>query len=190
MTVEKEIRFRVDRKTKDKIILSTGSLQDKAAMLDITFGRDGFNSLSKNGYICRIRQKPQKLTLEVKKKIPTGWLEQEIPLSRLSDGINYLQLMGMKPYMYLQRNREVRRYKNLKVFIDEIDVLGDFVEIEYQDSKDAVAELNEFLALANLNFASTEDLYGNIIMNSIKANPAFRAAYNKGLTHTIDTYVK
>ena len=98
--------------------------------------------------------------------------------------------MGMKPYMYLQRNREVRRYKNLKVFIDEIDVLGDFVEIEYQDSKDAMSELNEFLALANLNFASTEDLYGNIIMNSIKSNPAFRAAYNKGLTQTIDTYVK
>ncbi|MBQ9791766.1 MAG: CYTH domain-containing protein [Clostridia bacterium] len=190
MTIEKEIRFRVDRKTKDKIILSTGSLKDRAEMLDITFGRDGFNSLAKNGYICRIRQKPQKLTLEVKKKTPNGWLEQEIPLSKLSDGINYLQLMDMKPYMYLQRFREVRRYKNLKVFIDEIDVLGDFVEIEYQDSADAMGELNEFLALTNLNFNATEDLYGDIIMKSLKSNPAFKAAYNKGLTHTIDTFVK
>ena len=30
---------------------------------------------------------------------------------------------------------KLNEYKDLKIFIDEVDVLGNFVEIEYQDSK-------------------------------------------------------
>ena len=35
-------------------------------MLDITCGYEGFESYSKYGFICRVRQKGDKITLEVK----------------------------------------------------------------------------------------------------------------------------
>lgn len=189
MNIEKEVRFRVDKNNIKKIISISQPYKEKVSTLDITFGYNGFDSLSKYGFICRIRQKPNKSTLEVKKKIDGGWLEQEIKLEQLSDGINYFNLVGMKPYMYLQRDREVRRYGDLKIFIDEIDVVGDFVEIEYQDTSDSENMVKNFLKEAGLNGSSPQMLYGDIIKESLASDKEFEKKYNEGLNRVIDKYL-
>lgn len=189
MNIEKEVRYRVTKEQIKQIIGLTTDYKEKVEMLDITFGYNGFYSLSKYGFICRVRQKPNKTTLEVKKLIGSDWLEQEIKLEKLSDGINYFNLVGMTPYMYLKRFREVRKYNNLKIFIDEIEVVGDFVEIEYQNVPDAEAELNEFLKTVGLQNAPQEDLYGDIIKEQLKVNEQFKKEFNKGLKRIIKKYV-
>ena len=123
MNIEKEVRYQASKEIINKIINITSPYKERQHMMDITFGYDGFNSLSKYGFICRIRYKKDKQVVEVKKKIEGGWLEQEINLSNLGEGINFYKLIGMEPYMFLNRYRETRKFKGLKIFIDEIDIV-------------------------------------------------------------------
>ena len=135
MNLEKEVRYIINNEQRDKILANTEPYKNRVEMLDITCGYDGFDSYDKYGFICRIRQKDNKKTLEVKNYSNSNeCLEQTILLENIADGVNYLKLIGMQPYLYLKRFREVRKYKNLKIFIDEFDILETFVEIEYQDS--------------------------------------------------------
>ncbi len=186
MNIEKEVRYRVNKQQIKNILVATEAYKERVRMLDMTFGYNGFESLSKFGFICRIRQKPNKIALEVKKKIPEGWLEQEIKLDNLSDGINYFNLVGMTCYMYLDRYREVRKFGNLKIFIDEIDVVGDFVEIEYQDSNEGKLEINSFLKSVGLQNAKEEELYGDIIKKQLETDSDFAEKYKKGLEGIIN----
>ena len=179
MNIEKEVRYRISRDQIQQILDSTQAYKEKVEMLDMTFGYQGFNSLACYGFICRVRQKPGKTTLEVKKRVPEGWLEQEIKLNDISDGINYFNLVGMTCYMYLKREREVRKYGNLKIFIDEIEVVGDFVEIEYQDSNEGQKEITEFLKLVGLENAPEQPLYGDIIKKGLASDEEFSKQFKK-----------
>ena len=69
MEKEQEVRFEITGDQKKSIINNTEEYKERMEMLDITFGYEGFNSYSKYGFICRIRQKGDKKTLEVKKYI-------------------------------------------------------------------------------------------------------------------------
>lgn len=186
MELEKEVRYSISDIEIVKILSYTKPLKEKTKMIDITFGYDGFYSLKKNGYICRIRQKDDRCSLEVKNyKSANECLEQSILLNKLSDGINYLKLINMKPYLYLERNRTVRKYNNLEIFIDEFDILGNFVEIEYQDSLDGINELNKFLDLIGIN-KEQEGLYGDIVKEKINNDVEFNEKYNKKLNKVLN----
>lgn len=189
MNIEKEVRYEISKQTISRIIELTKPYKPRTSMLDIVFGYYGQESLQKQGYICRIRQKADKKTMEVKKQTSDGWLEQEIALNDLGDGINYLQLIGMKPNMFFKRFREVRLFKGLKIFIDEMEILGDYVEIEYQDSLDAKQELSEFLNIANITGAE-QDLYGSIVKARFKTDPEFTKTYTAALNNIINEYCK
>ena len=78
------------------------------------------------------------------------WNEAKIDLNSFSEGYQFLSLIGMKPYLYLNRKREVRKYGNLIVFIDVLDLLGTYVEIELQEAKEPAKELQEFLQTAEI----------------------------------------
>lgn len=189
MNIEKEVRYQASKEIIDKIISKTSPYKEKQHLMDITFGYDGFNSLSKYGFICRIRYKNDKRVLEVKKKIEEGWLEQEINLSDLGQGINFYKLIGMRPYMFLNRYRETRKFKGLKIFIDEIDIVGDYVEVEFQDSTDAKNELLEFLKLVGIK-GPEQDLYGDIIKKRLQTDKEFANKYTSALNDVIQKYIK
>ena len=85
-------------------------------------------------------------------------------------------MIGMSPYMYLKRNREVRKFRDRKVFVDKIDELGDFVEIEYQDSNED--EVSAFLDKVGLGGKTPEALYGDIIKPALEEVSKFAREYN------------
>ena len=73
----------------------------------------------------------------------------------------------MEPYLVLDRYREVRKYNNLLIFIDEFDTIGSYIEIEYQESdKDEVYKFIELLNLDN----KEQDKYGDIVRNLISSD--------------------
>ena len=182
MELEKEIRFSISKAQIEKIKEITMPYKERMEMLDITCGYEGFDSYSKYGFICRVRQKGDKKTLEVKNyKKQNECIEQSIKLDRVVDGVNYLKLIGMKPYLYLKRFREVRLYKNLKIFIDEFDIIGDFVEIEYQDSKNAKVELEEFIKSIGIEGAKPQDMYGGIVKEKLENDLQFRELFKINL---------
>ena len=188
MEKEKEVRYLISEEQKRKIINNTSPYKEKMEMLDITCGYDKFNSYSKYGFICRIRQKGEKKTLEVKKYINKNeCIEQSIKLEKVLDGVNYLKLIGMEPYLYLKRMREVRKFKNLKVFIDEFDILGDFVEIEYQDSANEVEELKDFIDLISIT-GNEQDMYGGIVKDKLENDMNFKKIFEQGLLEILKKY--
>lgn len=188
MEKEKEVRYLINKEQSEKIIKNTELYKEKTEMLDITCGYDGFNSYSKYGFICRIRQKGNNKTLEVKKYTNKNeCLEQAIKLERIVDGVNYLKLIGMEPYLYLKRTREIRKYKNLKIFIDEFDILGKFVEIEYQDSENEVKEIEEFIKLVGIE-GIEQDMYGGIVKDKLESDKNFKETFDKGLSKILGNY--
>ena len=179
MEIEKEVRYNVNDQQLEKIKKITTSYKERTEMLDITCGYEGFDSYSKYGFICRIRQKGNDKTLEVKNySNDNECLEQAIKLDKVIDGVNYLKLIGMEPYLYLKRFREIRKYKNLKIFIDEFDILGNFVEIEYQDSNND--ELDEFIKLIDIQ-TTPEDMYGAIVKKKLETEPNFVRIFKENL---------
>ena len=73
----------------------------------------------------------------------------------------------MEPYLVLDRYREVRKYNNLLIFIDEFATIGSYVEIEYQESEKE--EVYKFIELLGLN-NEEQDKYGDIVKNLISSD--------------------
>ena len=187
MEIEKEVRYSISSEQIETIKNNTEEYKERTEMLDITCGYDGFESYSKYGFICRVRQKGSKITLEVKNYLnKEECLEQAIKLEKVVDGVNYLKLIGMKPYLYLKRWREVRKYKNLKIFIDEFDIIGNYVEIEYQDSPNSHQELEEFINLINIK-GEKQDMYGGIIKDKLEKEKGFREIFDTNLDKILNS---
>lgn len=146
MEIEKEVRYKINRMQKENIINETEILENESRTIDLVMGWNGFESLNKYGFICRIREKNGKIELQTKKKIKDNeWEETKLALNSFEEGYNLLKTLRMEPYLYINRIRQVRKYEDLKIFLDDIDLLGNYVEIEFQDSKDADKNIQKFI---------------------------------------------
>lgn len=186
MEVEKEVRYSVSQRSWDLALKNSSEYRPKVEMLDITMGAYGRESVLKTGLVFRVRKKPTKITLEIKKRIAGGWNEESIEIDSVERGINFLSLAGLEPYLYIARTREVRLYKGLKIFFDDIELLGKYIEIEYQDSKDSQNEIKEFCALCDI-LGEEQPLYGEIINAKYDEDKAFRSIFESRLQELIST---
>lgn len=187
MEIEKEIRFKIESDSKIKEIeLETEEIQEKSETIDLVLGWKGFESLDKYGFICRVRKKNDEIYLECKKKIKDNiWNESKIKLKEFSEGINFLSLIGMKPYLYINRKRQIRKYKDLKIYIDEVDMLGSFIEIEFQEAQNEKEQIQEILSHFNIKNIE-QKLYGDIFKEKIETDINFKAEFEKKMKYFID----
>ena len=187
MEIEKEIRFKIESDSKIKEIeLETEEIQEKSETIDLVLGWKGFESLDKYGFICRLRKKNDEIYLECKKKIKDNiWNESKIKLKEFSEGINFLSLIGMKPYLYINRKRQIRKYKDLKIYIDEADRLGSFIEIQFQKAQNEKEQIQEFLSHFNIKNIE-QKLYGDIFKEKIETDINFKAEFEKKMKYFID----
>lgn len=186
MEQEKEVRYQLAENVWSKVLENTSPLIQKTHVLDITCGAFGSESLAKTGKVFRIRQKPTKIALEIKKRIgECDWLEEAIELKSVNQGLRFLHLAGLDPYLYIDREREVKEYKGLKIFFDDIQLLGKFIEIEYQDSKDARNELDEFTKKFGIT-GKPEPLYGEIINKKLNSDADFNDKFTKRLKEIVE----
>jgi len=183
MEQEREVRYKVDKVIWDSVLSVTEPLKPKMHTLDITFGAYGFNSLERTGRIFRIRQKESLIALEIKRRTSeNSWLEEKIKLESVKQGFSFLKLSGLEPYLYLERNREIRKYKNLIICLDDFELLGKFVEIEFQNSNEA--ELNEFLNICKIH-GEPQALYGDIVKSLLETNADFKNSFEIKLSEVI-----
>lgn len=68
MEVEKEVRYLVDDNIWNSVLLETTEYKPKSQMLDITMGKYGLDSFQKTGLVFRVRQKGEKISMEIKKE--------------------------------------------------------------------------------------------------------------------------
>lgn len=187
MEIEKEIRFKIESDSKIKEIeLETEEIQEKSETIDLVLGLKGFESLDKYGFICRVRKKNDEIYLECKKKIKDNiWNESKIKLKEFSEGINFLSLIGMKPYLYINRKRQIRKFKDLKIYIDEVDMLGNFIEIEFQKAQNEKDQIQEFLSYFNIKNIE-QKLYGDIFKEKIETDINFKKEFEKKMKYFIN----
>ena len=185
MELEKEVRYLVDDVVWENALEKSSEYKEKVKMLDITMGAFGRESVAKTGKVFRVRQKPDKITLEIKNRIDGGWQEEAIELDSVKRGVSFLTLAGLKPYLFISRMREVRKYKGLKIFFDDIELLGKYIEIEYQDSSDSKNELREFCSVCGISGVE-QPLYGDIINKKYEEDAEFRQSFEAYLEKLIN----
>ena len=189
MELEKEVRYQVSDQEFETIKQICVPQSSPVNMIDITMGMYGKDSLAKTGRIFRVRQKPNKITLEIKKRLATNeWLEESIKLDSVNQGVNFLALSGMTPYLLIKRRRTNYSYDGLKISLDDVDMLGKFVEIEYQDSKDGLLDLENFVYEAGLRDHTPAPLYGDIIINKQATDSKWAKEYNQKLLEVVEAH--
>ena len=186
MELEKEVRYEVSDEVFEKIKTLNHKNNPPVQVLDFTCGAYGKTSLQITGMIFRVRQKGEKFSLEIKKRTEDkNWIEESISIPSAEKGLSFLRLAGINPYLFINRMRTSFNYGNLKIDLDDVELLGKFVEIEYQDSENADKELEEFKTLCNIQ-GDPADLYGTIILNKQETDPEFNKAYYKRLNELIN----
>mgnify|MGYP003292923027 CR=1 FL=1 len=119
--------------------------------------------------------------MEVKnRKNPEAFFETKIKLDNFIDGMDFLKALGMTPYLYMNRTREILEYNGLKLFIDDIDLLGLFLEIEYQDTENAIEKVKEFINIIGIEDEKAP-LYGDIFKEKIENDISFKEEFETGL---------
>ena len=183
--IEKEIRLEVSKDQIKKIRNNTESVDERKRMIDITCGKYGFDSLSKVGYICRVRSKNGKHKLEVKNYLDAEKaMEKSIDIDSLKDGVEFLSLLGMEPYLVLDRYRETRKCNGLLICIDEFrNDIGDYIEIEYQNTNrdEAMKFINDMGLELDL-----KEKYGDIVKARLEEDKEF----GKKFTEVLNKYKK
>lgn len=53
--IEREVRYKINKEIKDKIIKSSYQIEEATKCVDLCMGKYGFDSLEKLGYIIRLR---------------------------------------------------------------------------------------------------------------------------------------
>lgn len=187
--IEKEYCYSVtDENIKHIISLST-QVSPAQTMTDLVMGYHGFDSLSKLGYICRIRQKNDEVVIECKKRNNDGtqFGEEEIPIVSVAKGYSFLSLMGLKPYLLIERKREERETPDFKICIDDVSLLGKFVEFEFKNADDLTAEKTLHNLLKNAKIlGNPQRLYGDIFQEKVTCDASFKQQFEyrlKEITH-------
>ena len=172
--IEKEIRLKINEDDIEKIKKLTKEFKKRERMIDITCGKYGFNSLEKLGYIGRVRYSNEYLNMEIKNyKDKNQALEKSIKINSIKDGLEFFELLDMRPYLVLDRYREIRKFNDLLIFIDEFETIGSYLEIEYENKSDAL----KFINMIGIECLEQEK-YGDIYKSKIDKEPEFK---NKAL---------
>ena len=159
--IEREVRYRINEEIKNKIINSSSSVEPSNRCVDVCMGKYGFDSLDKLGYIIRLRNKDGKCVMESKKRLDNNsWQESSIRLNTMKEGYDFLKNIGLEAYLYINRTREVRKIEMAKIFIDKVDLLGDFVEFELKEGYE-FSDLEGYLNENGID-SKPEKLYGDI----------------------------
>ena len=149
---------------------------------DRIFGHDMFldakNMVFEGGIVARIRAARDKKTLEFKEVLRReGGLEIASELKEIDMGIRLLRKLGFRESFSVSKIRESYAYNDFSIFIDNVNRLGDFIEIEKMVSSPAEAEkarkdcLNLLESL--LPNSKTEDRkYGDLIQEIINKERA------------------
>lgn len=176
MSKEIEVRFKLNDKARNKVLELCTITKEKYNTIDIVCGLEGFDSLDKLGYIVRIREKNGKTYIENKKRMNDGsFNESKIYLNNIEEGLSFLTNMNFNPYLIIDRTRTELKYNNLIIMIDDINLLGSFIEIEYQDSN--IEEVNEFIKLIGIE-NNPEKLYGDIFKEKMN-DSNFKEKFDK-----------
>ncbi|MBS4013661.1 MAG: class IV adenylate cyclase [Bacteroidetes bacterium] len=135
--IEVEIRAKVDNfdNIKNKLGEIKAALQGSIHQIDKIFGHpmflDSKNMIIEGGIVPRIRSINNKYLLEFKEiRRTSGGIELSSELNNIGLGVEFLNKLSFKEAFTIDKKRESYKYKNFVIDLDNVDKLGNFIEIE------------------------------------------------------------
>jgi len=111
-------------------------------------GVKGFN-IPFGSPVLRIRTENNKSIFTYKQKTNDirGTIEHETVIDNFEEMISILTLLGFKEHVTVNKKRVYAKYDNFNICIDDVELLGSFVEIEIMANEDEKEEkYNNILA--------------------------------------------
>lgn len=133
---EIELKFKVDDLDSfiEKLEKLGCSLSDVVYQNDTIYVENLDNIESVEGSIwLRVRKLNDKIEMNLKKQAVKKSESQEIEfeVSDYEKANNFLKTLGYKEWVRVNKKRRYSKYLNANICIDEVERLGNFVEIEY-----------------------------------------------------------
>ncbi len=132
---EIELKFKVDNL--DKVINKLESMQAKISDVisqdDSIFVQNLDNTESVEGSVwLRIRKTDDKVELNYKKQSAKKMESEEIEfgVSSYEKANAFLKTLGFKKWVEVKKQRRYTKYKDCNICIDEVERLGNFIELE------------------------------------------------------------
>ncbi len=136
--IEVEIRAKINNKSEVQSKLKEiGAILEKSVQQeDRIFGHEMFLDENKmiveGGLSARIRQVDQSVWLEFKEisRNKGAGVEIKADLDNMEEGLRFFEKLGFKEAFAVVKQREIYEFEQFEICLDQVDKLGDFVEIE------------------------------------------------------------
>lgn len=150
--IEVKARVRNKKQLLDRLVKLGCKLSKPIAQMDIAYLEPGFKfeDIGPGVKALRIRKQNGKtlLTLKERQEIEMSSIEHETEVSDPFATEKLVKLLGYMEYVRINKKRIKTEYKELEICIDEVEDLGNFIEVEKMSDGDSVKtqeELFKFL---------------------------------------------
>lgn len=156
LIIKKEIEVKAYLKDKELVLKS---LIELGAILGDVIHQDGteyakvggtLEEYLSNNHFVRVRTENgiHKFTVKDPSRVfSLSKIEHETKIEDRVAVENALKLMGYLPILRINKKRQIAKYKDYEICIDEVDELGSFIEIEKMSEDDPGIVLKELQAL-------------------------------------------
>ncbi|MGC9309078.1 MAG: class IV adenylate cyclase [Candidatus Nanoarchaeia archaeon] len=177
--IEVEIRAKVNdiAKVNEKLKPLNVSFLREEEQKDFIFGHpvflDSNNMILEGGLSARIRKIKEEVSLEFKEIIRKGGgREFSYKISTIEEGRFLLNKLGFKEAFSISKKRKVYSYDNLLICLDNVEGLGDFIEIEKlicceSEKNSGREECISLLRKIDNTLIIEDKKYGDLIQESI-----------------------
>ncbi|MDD5433682.1 MAG: class IV adenylate cyclase [Candidatus Pacebacteria bacterium] len=136
--IEVEIRAKINHKSQvqDKLKQAGATLVKSINQADRIFGHEMFldekKMIVEGGLSARIRQVDGKAWLEFKEisRNKGAGIEIKADLDNIEEGLRFFEKLGFEEAFALNKQREVYSLNGFEICLDEVEKLGNFIEIE------------------------------------------------------------
>lgn len=162
-----------------KAIANSGAnahVSPRERLSDLVFGRVGFDSVGRDGWIVRIREGGGCL-LELKERLTAeSWKETKAGVGSANSVRYILERLGLGPHLLLLRYRTTISDGLYTLCFDEIENLGFFIEVEFENG-DGHSPLSKLVE--RINRLEKKPAYGDIVKEKVLGDPEFRRHYRE-----------
>ena len=125
--------------------IKTKKIADHIFSRDIDL--DNEHNMIEGSFVARIREQDDKKSLEFKEIKRNGiCMEFNSPLANLESGHNFLKQLDFKESFTISKTREIYRYIDFEICLDDVNQLGLFIEIEHPKSLQKCQDLLKIIA--------------------------------------------
>jgi len=180
--IEVEIRAKIGdlEQVKNELQKIGAEFVKKERQSDHIFGRekdlDGEHKIIEGHFSARIREKGEKKLIEFKEINRNGiGMEFSSPLSSMESGFNFLEKLDFTKAFSIVKNREVYKYRNFEICLDDVEQLGCFIEIESSSHEDGdrseeIKKCQDLMGLIAPGAISESKKYGDLMQELINKN--------------------